>query len=93
MAGLVPAIYVLGPNIAHPLVMPGLVPGIHALPRSRDKDVDGRDKPGHDAVRGHPHYWTIVSYRSFHSGLLARIKRTFHVRDQCFMLCSRWIAA
>jgi hypothetical protein len=27
--------------------MPGLVPGIHALPNAR-KDVDGRDKPGHD---------------------------------------------
>jgi hypothetical protein len=27
--------------------MPGLVPGIHVLPCD-DKDVDGRDKPGHD---------------------------------------------
>jgi hypothetical protein len=28
--------------------MAGLVPGIHVLrPRSK-KDVDGRDKPGHD---------------------------------------------
>src|SRR5579872_7280913 len=26
--------------------MPGLVPGIHVL---RSQDVDGRDKPGHDA--------------------------------------------
>src|SRR4026207_1707123 len=26
----------------------------------------------------------IVSYRSFHSGLLAKISRTFHFRDQCF---------
>jgi hypothetical protein len=30
-------------------VMPGLVPGIHALAKS--EDVDGRDKPGHDGVR------------------------------------------
>jgi hypothetical protein len=30
------------------VVMPGLVPGIHALNRSQGKDVDGRDKPGHD---------------------------------------------
>jgi hypothetical protein len=31
------------------LVMPGLVPGIHALHTFvRKKDVDGRDKPGHD---------------------------------------------
>jgi len=31
------------------LVMPGLVPGIHALRSVSEKDVDGRDKPGHDA--------------------------------------------
>ena len=32
--------------------MPGLVPGIHALPRfnKEEKDVDGRDKPGHDKL-------------------------------------------
>jgi hypothetical protein len=29
------------------LVMPGLVPGINVL-AARKKDVDGRDKPGHD---------------------------------------------
>jgi hypothetical protein len=29
--------------------MPGLVPGIHGfLLPARRKDVDGRDKPGHD---------------------------------------------
>jgi hypothetical protein len=28
--------------------MPGLVPGIHVL-NTCQKDVDGRDKPGHDA--------------------------------------------
>jgi hypothetical protein len=28
-----------------PVVMPGLVPGIHVLAA---KDVAGRDKPGHD---------------------------------------------
>ena len=28
--------------------MPGLVPGIHVFPRV-PLDVDGRDKPGHDA--------------------------------------------
>jgi len=28
--------------------MPGLVPGIHVF-RAEPKDVDGRDKPGHDA--------------------------------------------
>jgi hypothetical protein len=30
------------------LVMPGLVPGIHAFLIFEPKDVDGRDKPGHD---------------------------------------------
>jgi hypothetical protein len=28
--------------------MPGLVPGIHVLMVAEFKDVDGRDKPGHD---------------------------------------------
>jgi hypothetical protein len=28
--------------------MPGIVPGIHVLLSSSDKDVDGREKPGHD---------------------------------------------
>jgi hypothetical protein len=28
--------------------MPGLVPGIHAFLLCPKKDVDGRDKPGHD---------------------------------------------
>jgi hypothetical protein len=31
------------------LVMPGLVPGTHVLPRKR-WHVDGRDKPGDDDV-------------------------------------------
>jgi hypothetical protein len=28
--------------------MPGLVPGIHVFAGRAEKDVDGRDKPGHD---------------------------------------------
>jgi hypothetical protein len=28
--------------------MPGLVPGIHVFAVTSKKDVDGRDKPGHD---------------------------------------------
>jgi len=28
--------------------MPGLVPGIHIFDARIKKDVDGRDKPGHD---------------------------------------------
>jgi hypothetical protein len=32
--------------------MPGLVPGIHALLLEvAAKDVDGRDKPGHDGFK------------------------------------------
>ena len=31
--------------------MPGLVPGIHVL-LAGGKDVDGRDKPGHDEACG-----------------------------------------
>jgi hypothetical protein len=33
------------------IVMPGFMPGIHVLLRSSDKDVDGRDKSGHDDER------------------------------------------
>ena len=29
--------------------MPELVPGIHVLAARGEEDVDGRDKPGHDA--------------------------------------------
>jgi hypothetical protein len=28
--------------------MPGLVPGIHVFLSCEAKDVDGRDRPGHD---------------------------------------------
>jgi hypothetical protein len=31
--------------------MAGLVPAIHALPRAT-KNVDARDKPGHDVILG-----------------------------------------
>ena len=30
--------------------MPGLVPGIHALSRIAEQDVDGWDEPGHDGA-------------------------------------------
>jgi hypothetical protein len=30
--------------------MPGLVPGIHVLLNNK-RDVDGRDKPGHDELK------------------------------------------
>ena len=36
-----------GERAGNTLVMPGLEPGIHVL-LFRGKDVDGRDKPGHD---------------------------------------------
>ncbi|SHK06133.1 hypothetical protein SAMN05444159_2312 [Bradyrhizobium lablabi] len=39
------------PVVLVKLVMPGLVPGIHVLQVENKKDVDGRDKPGHDVVR------------------------------------------
>jgi hypothetical protein len=32
--------------------MPALVAGIHVFAPERIKDVDGRDKPGHDEVNG-----------------------------------------
>jgi hypothetical protein len=39
---------ILDPTASLSFVMPGLVPGIHVLKFSSTKDVDGRDKPGHD---------------------------------------------
>jgi hypothetical protein len=33
-------------------VMPGLVPGIHVMAAFKEKDVDGRVKPGHDELNG-----------------------------------------
>ena len=32
------------------LVMPGLVPGIHVFLAGKSKNLDGRDKPGHDSL-------------------------------------------
>jgi hypothetical protein len=40
------------PYRATTAVAPGALPGIHVLPGRRDKDVDGRDKPGHDELIG-----------------------------------------
>ena len=34
--------------------MPALVAGIHVLTHRKSKDVDGRDKPGHDGIRDSP---------------------------------------
>ena len=36
-------------------VMPGLVPGIHEYGGACSKNVDGRDKPGHDDVETDGH--------------------------------------
>jgi hypothetical protein len=41
------------PGLLVKLVMPGLGPGIHVLHRGGKKDVDGRDKPGHDEKESH----------------------------------------
>jgi hypothetical protein len=41
--------------------MPGLVPGIHAYPH-KQRYVDGRDKLGHDGVRG----GTVPRKKSLH---------------------------
>jgi hypothetical protein len=48
---------------ANQLIMPGLDPGIHASATGaavRGKDVDGRDKPGHDDQEGGNHLWLVV---------------------------------
>ena len=42
--------------------MPGLVPGIDVLAAKRD--VDGRDKPGHDAHPSRYAFRTIAGFKS-----------------------------
>jgi hypothetical protein len=38
--------------------MPALVAGIHVFAAlQRNEDVDGRDKPGHDELRGRASTW------------------------------------
>ena len=46
------------------LVMPALVAGIHPLIAIRIEDVDGRDKPGHDADSGY-HCGGHCAYTAF----------------------------
>jgi hypothetical protein len=59
-------------------VMPGLVPGIHALLFCETKGVDGRDKPGHDECL---RIFAVVS------SIFGRVEGTpavFHVK--CFTI-------
>ncbi|MFN3657598.1 MAG: ABC transporter [Pseudolabrys sp.] len=43
--------------------MPGLVPGIHVLTAAQlTKDVDGRDKPGHDKGNCTPAAWRAFRF-------------------------------
>jgi hypothetical protein len=55
-------------------VMPALVAGIHVF--DLDKDVDGRDKPGHDA-KTYPLYgWRAVYGANFSSPVMRAIVRS-----------------
>ena len=52
--------------------MAGLVPGIHVFVSHSEKDVDGRDKPGHDEGYAAPftcqrRYRPVVAIRSANS--------------------------
>jgi len=53
--------------------MPGLVPGIHVFYRPCGKDVDGRDKPGHDGkITMHDIKWIRENPEAFDAGLKRR---------------------
>jgi hypothetical protein len=58
--------------------MPGLVPGIHVLLCCETKDVDGRDKPGHDECL------RIFAVVSLIFGRVEGAPATFHVK--CFTI-------
>ncbi|QOZ12718.1 hypothetical protein XH96_38845 [Bradyrhizobium sp. CCBAU 51765] len=69
------------------VVMPGLVPGIHVLCATW-KGVDGRDKPGHDAVEtvgAHSHisYAIPLSASGGGSPLPMPLHSTHHMRSPC----------
>jgi hypothetical protein len=53
------------------IVMPGLVPGIHALVAAK-KNVDGRDRPGHDV--------TSVIYSALLTSLMRGSARSIKLR-------------
>jgi hypothetical protein len=56
--------------------MPGLVPGIFVLFGSRIKNVDGRDKPGHDD-KSHGHDgWCHLAQELVNSAIYAIGRRT-----------------
>ena len=52
-------------------VMPGLVPGIHVFLCDSSKNVDGRDKPGHDEYRLKPQLFFTSGQTLFSSGMKA----------------------
>src|SRR5216683_790366 len=54
--------------------MPGLVPGIHVFYRPCSQDVDGRDKPGHDAgiLVMHDIKWIRENAHAFDAALKRR---------------------
>jgi hypothetical protein len=58
--------------------MPGLVPGIHVLLCCETKDVDGRDKPGHDECL------RIFAVVSLIFGRVEETPAAFHVK--CFTI-------
>jgi hypothetical protein len=51
MAGTSPAM-AMKSNTASLIVMPGFMPGIHVRGYSAKQDMGGREKPGHDELRG-----------------------------------------
>ena len=61
--------------------MPGLVPGIHVFLSLRHvQDVDGRDKPGHDEVRGYESM-TFLAKPKFHHPSLPKNPLGYTHRD------------
>src|SRR3981189_342660 len=49
--------------------MPGLVPGIHVLPVLAQRDLDSRDKPGHDGCAAHTNAFPPAKARAVASSL------------------------
>ena len=63
--------------------MPGLVPGIHVLLSRGAKNVDGRDKPGHDDFTSGVKLSALLAQPHDHvdAGDLVAIRHFRHLRE------------
>ena len=94
MAGTSPAMTIETARVP-PLVTTGLDPVVHAertiVSLSANANCEAAWIAGSSPAM--TIHFTISSHRSRQSGFIEQIRSIFHLRDQCLMFFSRWIAA